>query len=201
MKIRYFRNQPYLPMFEAMKIFTDERTAQTEDEFWVVEHQAVFTQGKAGKPEHILNAGNIPVVQTDRGGQVTYHGTGQVTVYTLVDFARLHISVHELVTRLEKAIIAVLAEYDIDAYAEEKRPGVYVAGKKIASLGLRIRHKAVYHGLSLNVNMDLSPFQQINPCGYAGLEMTQIADFVQPCPSWEEVSQKLVFYLAQWFDA
>lgn len=201
MKIRYFRNQPYLPMFEAMKIFTDERTAQTEDEFWVVEHQAVFTQGKAGKPEHILHAGNIPVVQTDRGGQVTYHGTGQVTVYTLVDFARLHISVHELVTRLEKAIIAVLAEYDIDAYAEEKRPGVYVAGKKIASLGLRIRHKAVYHGLSLNVNMDLSPFQQINPCGYAGLEMTQIADFVQACPSWEEVSQKLVFYLAQWFDA
>lgn len=201
MKIRYFRNQPYLPMFEAMKIFTDERTAQTEDEFWVVEHQAVFTQGKAGKPEHILHAGNIPVVQTDRGGQVTYHGTGQVTVYTLVDFARLHISVHELVTRLEKAIIAVLAEYDIDAYAEEKRPGVYVAGKKIASLGLRIRHKAVYHGLSLNVNMDLSPFQQINPCGYAGLEMTQIADFLQPCPSWEEVSQKLVFYLAQWFDA
>lgn len=201
MKIRYFRNQPYLPMFEAMKIFTDERTAQTEDEFWVVEHQAVFTQGKAGKPEHILHAGNIPVVQSDRGGQVTYHGTGQVTVYTLVDFARLHISVHELVTRLEKAIIAVLAEYDIDAYAEEKRPGVYVAGKKIASLGLRIRHKAVYHGLSLNVNMDLSPFQQINPCGYAGLEMTQIADFVQPCPSWEEVSQKLVFYLAQWFDA
>ena len=201
MKIRYFRNQPYLPMFEAMKIFTDARTAQTEDEFWVVEHQAVFTQGKAGKPEHILNAGNIPVVQTDRGGQVTYHGAGQVTVYTLVDFARLHISVHELVTRLEKAIIAVLAEYDIDAYAEEKRPGVYVAGKKIASLGLRIRHKAVYHGLSLNVNMDLSPFQQINPCGYAGLEMTQIADFVQPCPSWEEVSQKLVFYLGQWLDA
>lgn len=201
MKIRYFRNQPYLPMFEAMKIFTDVRTAQTEDEFWVVEHQAVFTQGKAGKPEHILNAGNIPVVQTDRGGQVTYHGAGQVTVYTLVDFARLHISVHELVTRLEKAIVAVLAEYDIDAYAEEKRPGVYVAGKKIASLGLRIRHKAVYHGLSLNVNMDLSPFQQINPCGYAGLEMTQIADFVQPCPSWEEVSQKLVFYLGQWFDA
>ena len=201
MKIRYFRNQPYLPMFEAMKIFTDVRTAQTEDEFWVVEHQAVFTQGKAGKPEHILHAGNIPVVQTDRGGQVTYHGTGQVTVYTLVDFARLHISVHELVTRLEKAIIAVLAEYDIDAYAEEKRPGVYVAGKKIASLGLRIRHKAVYHGLSLNVDMDLSPFQQINPCGYAGLEMTQIADFVQPCPSWEEVSQKLVFYLGQWFDA
>ncbi|MDU4301640.1 MAG: lipoyl(octanoyl) transferase LipB, partial [Eikenella corrodens] len=169
----------------------------TEDELWVVEHPPVFTQGMAGKAEHLLSRSNIPVVQIDRGGQITYHGPGQLVVYTLIDFKRRKISVRELVSRLENSIIATLAEYGIAAAADPKRPGVYVEGKKIASLGLRIKRGAVYHGLALNVNMDLSPFRQINPCGYAGLEMTQIADLVQPTPSVADVATKLTAHLQQ----
>ena len=181
----------YAPVFAAMQAFTESRHEATEDELWIVEHPPVFTQGMAGKPEHILHTGAIPVVQIDRGGQVTYHGPGQLVVYTLIDFKRRGISVRNLVTRLENSIIATLADYGIAAAADPKRPGVYVGAAKIASLGLRIKHGAVYHGLALNIDMDLSPFQLINPCGYVGLEMTQIADFVQPAPALAEVANKL----------
>lgn len=185
----------YQPVFAAMQEFTAQRTADTEDELWVVEHPPVFTQGMAGKPEHILVHDDIEVVQIDRGGQVTYHGPGQLVVYTLIDFKRRHITVRELVSRLENSIIATLADYGITAVNDPKRPGVYVNGQKIASLGLRIKQGAVYHGLALNVNMDLTPFTHINPCGYAGLHMTQIADFVKPCPELADVAERLTGYL------
>ena len=197
MKVIQLGLAEYSPIFHAMEVFTDARNERTEDELWVVEHPPVFTQGMAGKAEHLLARSNIPVVQIDRGGQITYHGPGQLVVYTLIDFKRRKISVRELVSRLENSIIASLAEYGIAAAADPKRPGVYVDGKKIASLGLRIKRGAVYHGLALNVNMDLSPFRQINPCGYAGLEMTQIADLVQPTPSVADVATKLTAHLQQ----
>ena len=186
----------YAPVFAAMQAFTESRHEATEDELWIVEHPPVFTQGMAGKPEHILHTGAIPVVQIDRGGQVTYHGPGQLVVYTLIDFKRRGISVRNLVTRLENSIIATLAEYGIAAAADPKRPGVYVGAAKIASLGLRIKHGAVYHGLALNIDMDLSPFAYINPCGYAGMAMTQMADHLKPCPPLAEVAAKLAAHLS-----
>ncbi|KAE9496490.1 lipoyl(octanoyl) transferase [Neisseria gonorrhoeae] len=188
MKIIHKGLVEYLPTFEAMKTFNAGRNADTEDELWVVEHPPVFTQGLAGKPEHLLIRDDIPVVQIDRGGQITYHGPGQLVVYTMIDFKRRKTSVRNIVSALENSIIATLAEYGIEAAADPKRPGIYVGERKIASLGLRIKNGSVYHGLALNVNMDLSPFTQINPCGYAGMEMTQIADFVQPCPAPDEVA-------------
>ena len=186
----------YAPVFAAMQAFTETRHEATEDELWIVEHPPVFTQGMAGKPEHILQTGAIPVVQIDRGGQVTYHGPGQLVVYTLIDFKRRGISVRDLVTRLENSIIATLADYGIAAAADPKRPGVYVGAAKIASLGLRIKHGAVYHGLALNIDMDLSPFAYINPCGYAGMAMTQMADYLKPCPPLSEVAAKLAEHLS-----
>ena len=162
-----------------------------------MEHNPVFTQGLAGKPEHLLFSSSIPVVQIDRGGQITYHGLGQLVVYTLIDFKRRKQSVRHIVSALENAIIATLAEYGIDSANDPKRPGVYVGERKIASLGLRIKNGSVYHGLALNVNMDLEPFHQINPCGYAGLEMVQIADLVQPCPPLNEVADKLTAHLVR----
>ena len=186
----------YAPVFAAMQAFTETRHEATEDELWIVEHPPVFTQGMAGKPEHILQTGAIPVVQIDRGGQVTYHGPGQLVVYTLIDFKRRGISVRNLVTRLENSIIATLADYGIAAAADPKRPGVYVGAAKIASLGLRIKHGAVYHGLALNIDMDLSPFAYINPCGYAGMAMTQMADYLKPCPPLAEVAAKLAEHLS-----
>ena len=197
MKVIQLGLAEYSPIFHAMEVFTDARNERTEDELWVVEHPPVFTQGMAGKAEHLLARSNIPVVQIDRGGQITYHGPGQLVVYTLIDFKRRKISVRDLVSRLENSIIASLAEYGIAAAADPKRPGVYVDGKIFASLGLRIKRGAVYHGLALNVNMDLSPFRQINPCGYAGLEMTQIADLVQSAPSMVDVAAKLTAHLQQ----
>ncbi len=195
MKTVFLGRRPYLPVFEAMKQFSAERNADTEDELWVVEHDPVFTQGLAGKAEHLLGGTSIPVVQIDRGGQITYHGPGQLVVYTLIDFKRLKTGVRSIVSALENSIIATLADYGIESAADPKRPGVYVAGKKIASLGLRIKNGAVYHGLALNVNMDLEPFHHINPCGYAGLEMTQIADLVRPCPELAEVAETLTGHL------
>lgn len=195
MKVVQLGLADYEPTFHAMETFTDTRHEDTEDELWVVEHPPVFTQGMAGKAEHLLVSGQIPVVKVDRGGQITYHGPGQLVVYTLIDFKRRRISVRDLVSRLENGIIATLAEYGISAAADPKRPGVYVGGKKIASLGLRIKRGAVYHGLALNVDMDLTPFHYINPCGYAGLEMTQIADFIQPAPALSEVAAKLAVHL------
>ena len=199
MKIKYLgRNLDYLPVFKKMQDFTDNRTPNTEDELWVVEHAPVFMQGKAGKSEHLLHASDIPVIETDRGGQITYHGLGQVVVYVLIDFKRRQISVRELVSRIENAVIATLSDYQIQSAADPKRPGVYTEnGKKIASLGLRIKNGATYHGVALNVAMDLSPFSQINPCGYAGLEITQIADFITPCPTWQEVAEKLAQKLTE----
>ena len=195
MKIVKLGTREYAPVFEEMKAFNANRTADTEDELWVVEHPAVFTQGLAGKPEHLLASSDIPVAQIDRGGQITYHGLGQLVVYTLIDFKRRKTSVRHIVSALENAIIATLAQYNIQSTNDPNRPGVYVGERKIASLGLRIKNGSVYHGLALNVNMDLEPFHQINPCGYAGLEMTQIADYVQPAPSLDEVADKLTAHL------
>ena len=195
MKTVQLGRRDYAPVFEEMKRFNDRRTADTEDELWVVEHNPVFTQGLAGKPEHLLIRDDIPVVQIDRGGQITYHGPGQLVVYTMIDFKRRKTSVRNIVSALENSIIDTLSDYGITANADPQRPGVYVQGKKIASLGLRIKNGSVYHGLALNIDMDLSPFTHINPCGYAGLEMTQIAEYVRPAPSFGEVAKKLTGYL------
>jgi lipoyl(octanoyl) transferase len=175
-----------------MTEFTNQRTPETPDQLWLVEHPPVFTQGQAGKAEHLLFPGEIPVVQTDRGGQVTYHGPGQLVAYPLLDLKRLKIGVRDLVTYIEETIIATLAHYQIESLAKPDAPGVYVDGKKIASLGLRVRRGCSFHGLALNVDMDLSPFLQINPCGYEGLAMTQIKDLIPNPPSLDEVQQQLV---------
>jgi len=159
-----------------MREFTETRDAETADEIWLVEHPPVYTLGRNGDPAHILASTDIPVVESDRGGQVTYHGPGQLVAYILFDLNRLGIGVRSLVTGLENAVIATLSQYGIKAEARRDAPGVYVSAKKIASLGLRIRKGCSYHGLSLNVDMDLSPFAAINPCGYAGLEVTRLAD-------------------------
>ncbi|MDC7698371.1 lipoyl(octanoyl) transferase LipB [Vogesella indigofera] len=166
----------YTPTWQAMQAFTDSRTPATPDELWCVEHPPVYTLGLAGKPEHLIMPSSIEVVKCDRGGQVTYHGPGQLVVYLLIDFKRMGIGVRELVRRIEQAIIDMLGELGIAAYGDVNAPGVYVGGEKIASLGLRIKNGAVYHGLSLNVDMDLTPFLWINPCGYAGLKVTQIKE-------------------------
>ncbi len=174
----------YLPTFEAMQAFTSQRGASTPDELWLLEHPPVFTQGLAGKPEHILSQSAIPIVQIDRGGQVTYHGPGQLIAYLLLDLRRHKLGVRDLVRLLENSVIAVLADEGITAYGKVDAPGVYVMlhregfdfEAKIASLGLRIKNGCCYHGLALNVSMDLAPFQQINPCGYQGLQVTRMLD-------------------------
>ncbi len=168
----------YLPVWRAMQRFTDERDAATPDEIWLLEHPPVFTLGMSGRREHVLAPGDIPVVQTDRGGQVTYHGPGQLVIYPLLDLRRNGFGVRDLVTALERAVIDYAAELGIAALARPEAPGVYVEGRKLASVGLRIRRGGSYHGLALNVSMDLEPFGRINPCGYAGLEMTQLAALV-----------------------
>lgn len=191
--------KPYLPIWEAMRTLTDTRDSHTPDQFWLVEHDPVFTQGQAGKPEHLLMPGDIPVVQTDRGGQVTYHGPGQVVLYPLLDVRRSKIGVRDLVSALENAVIALLDSYGIKAYARSDAPGVYVKGlmgeAKIASLGLRIRRGASYHGVALNVDGDLSAFQRINPCGYAGMAVTRLADLA-PLPREHQVGRQLATALA-----
>lgn len=176
MVLRHLGRCEYLPVFDAMRTFTDARDADTVDELWQVEHPPVFTQGIAGKAEHLLAPGDIPVIKVDRGGQVTYHGPGQVVIYCLLDVRRLKLSVRGLVTALEQSVIELLAAHRITAQARPDAPGVYVDGAKIASLGLRIRQGRSYHGLSLNVDMDLEPFGRINPCGYPGLRVTQLRD-------------------------
>jgi len=166
----------YTPVWQAMQNFTDNRNKNTPDELWLVEHPPVFTQGQAGKEEHLLMPGNIEVVKVDRGGQVTYHGPGQQVIYFMIDLRRRKMGVRQLVTLIENGIVAALKDYQIIAAPKSDAPGVYVDGKKIASLGLRVRKGCSFHGLALNVNMDLEPFLRINPCGYAGLEMIQTAD-------------------------
>lgn len=172
--------QDYLPIWHGMQSLTDTRNQLTQDEIWLVEHNPVFTQGQAGKAEHLLAPGNIPVVKVDRGGQVTYHGPGQQMMYVMLNMKRRNLGVRQLVTALEQCIVSTLNDYDIDAYPKADAPGVYVDERKICSVGLRIRRGCSFHGLALNVNMDLSPFQRINPCGYAGLEMIDCATLGGP---------------------
>jgi lipoyl(octanoyl) transferase len=174
--IRNLGLQHYQTTWQAMQQFTQDRTEETADEIWIVEHFPVYTLGLNGKPEHLLNASDIPVIYSDRGGQVTYHGPGQLVAYTLLDLKRLKIGVRQLVTILEQSMIGTLAGYGITARARIDAPGVYVNDKKIGSIGMRIKKNCSYHGLSFNNQMDLSPFDSINTCGYAGLEVTQLAD-------------------------
>jgi len=175
--IRRLTPHAYGISWQAMQDFTNQRDVSTLDEIWVLEHHRVFTQGQAGKAEHLLNQGDIPLVQSDRGGQVTYHGPGQLMIYLMLDLKRLNIGVRALVTHMEEALIDCLSGYGINAATKAGAPGVYVEGCKIASLGLRVRKGCSFHGLALNVDMDLSPFERINPCGYAGLKMVQMKDF------------------------
>jgi lipoyl(octanoyl) transferase len=178
--LRWLGLVEYEPTWRAMQRHVAERQARDADEFWFLEHPPVFTLGMNSRPEHLLATGEIPVVQIDRGGQVTYHGPGQLVVYPLVDLARTGLGVRALVEGIERAIVGTLAQWGIDAIGRRDAPGVYVQGRKIASVGLRIRHARSYHGLALNVAMDLTPFRRINPCGYAGLEMTQVSELGGP---------------------
>ncbi len=176
MQVKQLGMQEYASVWQSMQAFTDTRTSETQDELWIVEHPPVFTLGLNGKPEHLLAQTAIPLVQTDRGGQITYHGPGQLVVYLLADIKRLHKGPRELISILENAMIATLAQYGVLAEAQKQAPGAYIEQKKIGSVGLRIRRGCCYHGLSLNNQMDLAPFQAINPCGYSGLQVTQLAD-------------------------
>lgn len=190
----------YAPTFQAMQDFTASRTDETADELWIVEHPPVYTLGQAGKPEHILKDVGIPIVQIDRGGQVTYHGPGQVVIYLLLDLPRLKIKVRELVSAIEQAVIDLLAGYGVTAERREGAPGVYVGDAKVAALGLRIRNGCSYHGVSLNVDMDLSPFAAINPCGYAGLKVIQTKDLHIPLTA-HEAGEQLSQHLLQQLDS
>lgn len=194
--IRELGLQPYAPVWQKMQAFTDTRSGDSRDEIWLLQHEPVFTQGQAGKPEHLLNPGDIPVVQVDRGGQVTYHGPGQLIVYLLIDLRRRKLGVRDLVDTIEQSIVAMLADYGIEAYPKPDAPGVYVDEKKICSLGLRIRRGCSFHGLALNLNMDLEPFLRINPCGYAGLEMTQVHTLA-PDADLDCLPNNLVNYLVK----
>ena len=198
--IRQLNQMDYTKVWQAMQNFTDNRGEHDADELWFVEHPPVFTQGQAGKEEHLLMPGDIPVVKVDRGGQVTYHGPGQQVVYFMIDLKRKKIGVRQLVTLIENGIVAALADFNINAYAKADAPGVYVNEKKIASLGLRVRKGCSFHGLALNVNMDLSPFLRINPCGYAGLEMIQTCDLQGPS-SVIETGKVLEKHLIKLLDA
>ncbi|GAD63764.1 lipoyl(octanoyl) transferase LipB [Aquipseudomonas alcaligenes] len=189
--VRHLGLADYLPTLEAMRRFTAERDESTPDEIWLLQHPRVFTQGQAGKAEHLLAPGDIPVIQVERGGQVTYHGPGQLVAYLMLDLRRKKLGVRELVTAMEQALVDVLAGYGIEAAPKADAPGVYVAGDKIASLGLRVRNGCSFHGLALNVDMDMAPFQRINPCGYAGLKMIQLRDLLATVPSLDEVAQRL----------
>ena len=185
----------YETIWHAMQDYTDNRTETDLDELWLVEHAPVFTQGQAGKEEHLLNTGDIPVVKVDRGGQVTYHGPGQLVVYLLLDLRRRKLGVRDLVTKIEQAIIDLLAQYQIKAYAKADAPGVYVDESKVASLGLRVRKGCSFHGLALNVDMDMEPFLRINPCGYAGMAMVQTKQISGP-QTVAEAGEKLGQILA-----
>ncbi|TKF14977.1 lipoyl(octanoyl) transferase LipB [Vibrio genomosp. F6] len=197
--VKKLGRQDYEPVWKAMHDFTDTRDENSVDEIWLVEHNPVFTQGQAGKAEHVLNPGDIPIVQSDRGGQVTYHGPGQLVVYFLINIRRKKFGVRDLVTHIENLVINTLKAYNINSAARPDAPGVYVDGKKICSLGLRIRKGCSFHGLALNVNMDLSPFLRINPCGYEGMEMVQVSQFGGP-ESLEPVEQQLIQELVTLLD-
>ena len=193
---RFDGPQDYVQIYQQMREFVDLRRQGLPDQldqFWLLEHQPVFTQGINGKPEHLLDSGDIPLVQSDRGGQITYHGPGQLICYLLLDLRRRGLGVKGLVTTLEQAIIDLLASYGVAGERQSGAPGIYVAGAKIAALGLRIRHGCSYHGLSLNLDMDLEPFNRINPCGYQGLAVTQLTDLMDgPVPTMAEVGEQLI---------
>jgi lipoyl(octanoyl) transferase len=176
-RVKFFGLAEYEPTWQAMKTFTERRKPATADEIWILQHPSTYTQGQAGLPEHLLNARGIPVVKIDRGGQITYHGPGQVVAYLLLDLRRWKINVRQLVRLMEQAVINILAGYNINASGREDAPGVYVGDAKIAALGLKIKHSCCYHGLSFNIDMDLTPYDFINPCGYKGLRVTQLKDF------------------------
>ena len=198
LRVRRLGRVEYAPTFAAMQEFTATRTAETADELWIVEHPPVFTLGQAGKPEHLLRDIGIPLVQIDRGGQVTYHGPGQVVIYLLLDLNRRQLKVRELVRHIEQAVIDLLAAHGVTAERHTNAPGVYVAGAKIAALGLRIRRGCSYHGVALNVQMDLSPFAAINPCGYPGLAVTQTHDLglaLTPDTAADELTRHLFLQL------
>lgn len=187
---------PYAASWDEMRAFTQTRTADSNDQLWALQHPPVYTQGQAGKPEHLLETSDIPVVATDRGGQITYHGPGQVIIYLLVDLKRRGMGIRNLVHLIEQAIIDFLEEHGIGGERRVGAPGVYVQGEKIAALGLRVRNGCTYHGLSFNVNMDLNPFLRINPCGYAGLKVVQLRDL---CPEigFEEARDGLLLQLSK----
>ncbi len=185
----------YEPVWRAMQDFTDQRNEDTSDELWLVEHPPVFTQGQAGRAEHLLDPGDIPIIQVDRGGQVTYHGPGQIVAYPLVDIRRLGMNVRQLVTGIEQVIIDVLFSYAVNAERLAGAPGVYVDNAKIAALGLRVRRGKSFHGLAFNINMDLEPFQRINPCGFEGLEVTNLSAFAEV--PWSEMEDRLITGLSR----
>ncbi|WP_462379610.1 lipoyl(octanoyl) transferase LipB [Pseudomonas sp. Marseille-QA0892] len=195
--VRHLGLVEYEPTLDAMRRLTAERDEQTPDEIWLLQHQSVFTQGQAGKPEHLLAPGDIPVIQVERGGQVTYHGPGQLVAYLMLDLRRLGLGVRELVTAMEQSLVDLLATYGVSAAPKPDAPGVYVDGNKIASLGLRVRRGCSFHGLALNVDMDMSPFQRINPCGYAGLKMVQLRDLIEQAVPFDEVVERLEVALRQ----
>jgi len=195
--VRRLGTKPYVSTWEAMQAFTNGRDASTPDELWLVQHPPVYTLGQAGKPEHLLQTTDIPLVKIDRGGQITYHCPGQVVAYLLIDLHRRHLKVREMVNRLEQSIIDCLADYGLEAARQDGAPGVYI-GAKIAALGLRVKNGCSYHGLSLNVDMDLTPFTWINPCGYSGLKTIQLKDFgVTEGP--DQVAERLVGHLRRHF--
>ena len=196
--VRDLGRMAYEPVWRAMQAFTDARTDDTPDEIWLVEHDPVFTLGQAGKPEHVLMPGDIPVLHVDRGGQVTYHGPGQIVAYPLLDLKRLKVGVREYVDRIEQAVIDTLGDWNIGAARREGAPGVYVNGAKVAALGIRVRRGCTFHGLAFNIAMDLEPFRRINPCGYAGLEVTSMNDLGGPS-SLDAVKPRLLDHLAVQF--
>ena len=196
--VRDLGRRAYEPVWRAMQAFTDARDEATPDELWLVEHDPVFTLGQAGKPEHVLMPGDIPVLHVDRGGQVTYHGPGQIVLYPLLDLRRLKVGVREYVCRIEQAIIDTLGDWNIEAVRREGAPGVYVAGAKIAALGIRVRRGCTFHGLAFNIAMDLSPFQRINPCGFEGLQVTSLVDLGGPS-GLDTVKPALVGHVAAQF--
>ena len=197
-RVRELGRQPYEPVWRAMQRFTDVRDESTTDELWVVEHDPVFTLGQAGKPEHVLAAGDIPVIHVDRGGQVTYHGPGQIVVYPLLDLKRRKVGVREYVHRIEQALIDTLGEWNIQAERRDGAPGVYVADAKVAALGIRVRRGCTFHGLAFNIGMDLEPFHRINPCGYQGLQVTSMGDLGGPS-GMDAVKPVLLAQLARQF--
>jgi len=198
-KVRSKGLQDYLITWEEMKSFTENRDSDTLDELWTLEHNSVFTQGLSGKPEHLLKATQIPIIQSDRGGQITYHAPGQLIIYCLIDIKRLGIGIKKMVSMIEQSLIELLSSYDITAHTLKGAPGVYVNDSKIAALGLKVKHGRTYHGLSLNIDMDLSPYKLINPCGYSDLKVTQMRNLTDNILSISDIKHELSEHLIDSF--